>query len=97
MHSKTPHRTRTGARDAALTDKTVIIILTKRGAARRALKLRGVSGRHAADDPGGEGVGSWGKVTEGLQGASALLPAPCPAIRSQMSVEKGRWVGSGWR
>lgn len=97
VHRKIPHHARTGARDAALTDEIVIISLNKCRVARGALELRGVSGRPAAHHPGDEGVGSRGKVTKGLQGARALLPAPRPTIRSQIGAVKGRWVGSGWR
>lgn len=75
--NKTPHRARTGATDAAPSDKLVTTNLNKCRAARGALELRGVSGRPA--DTGGEGVGSRGKATEGFQGASALLPASRPA------------------
>lgn len=97
VHRKIPHRAGTGARDASLTDKIVMISLNKCRAARGALELRGVSGRPAAHHPGDEEVGSRGKVTKGLQGARPSLPAPRPAIRSQMGAEKVTWVGSGWR
>lgn len=97
VHRKTPHRARRRARDAALADKIVMTSLNKCRAAHGALELRGVSGRPAAHHPEGEGVGSRGKVTKGLQGARALLRAPRPTIRSQMGAEKERWVGSGWR
>lgn len=76
VRRKTPPRAPTGAGDAALTDKIVVISLDK----CRAVDLRGVSGHPAAHGPGGEGVGSRGKVTKGLQ---ERCSRSAPAISSK--------------